>query len=32
MKTLRPEGEETKSEGQFWIGQVGKELNGKEGK
>ena len=32
LKKLRPEGEKVESEGQFWIGQVGKELNGKEGK
>lgn len=31
LKNLRPEGENVKSEGQFWIGKVGKELNnGKE--
>jgi len=31
LKKLRPEGENVKSEGIFWIGKVGKELNnGKE--
>jgi hypothetical protein len=30
LKKLRPEGEKTKSEGVFWFGKVGKELNGKE--